>query len=65
MLGLASHVPGNGSHIFEASRVVIDGELCKVHCKHGPTVTADHVISAPHAPLNRMLLQSKVSPYRS
>lgn len=65
--GLASQIPGDGSFVFESSRVltVDEGEPCRVHLEHGAVLTADRVILATHAPLNRVLLQTKVAHYRS
>jgi glycine/D-amino acid oxidase-like deaminating enzyme/nitrite reductase/ring-hydroxylating ferredoxin subunit len=64
---LAQGIVGAGSHVFEGTRAlaVDDGEPCRVHTDLGPTVTADRVILATHAPLNRVLLQTKIAHYRS
>lgn len=66
LLSLALAIPGNGSHVFERTRVVEveDSEPCRV-VTSGGTVTARHVILATHAPFNNVLLQTKVASYRS
>ncbi len=53
LLGLAAALPGDGSHVFERTRVldVNDGQPCTVETEWG-TVTADDVIIASHYPLN-------------
>ncbi|HYO98233.1 MAG TPA: FAD-dependent oxidoreductase [Polyangiaceae bacterium] len=65
--GLVSRIPGDGSHVFEQMRVlsVDEGEPCRLHFGHGPTITAERVILATHAPINRLMLQTKVAHYRS
>jgi glycine/D-amino acid oxidase-like deaminating enzyme/nitrite reductase/ring-hydroxylating ferredoxin subunit len=66
LLGLALTIPGDGSHIFEKSRVtaVEDGDPCLVVTASG-TVTARHVIIATHAPFGASPLQMKIASYRS
>ena len=66
LLPLALAIPGNGSRVFEHTRVteVEDGKPCRVVTSQG-TVTARHVILATHAPFNNVLLQTKVASYRS
>ncbi|GGP54438.1 FAD-dependent oxidoreductase [Saccharothrix coeruleofusca] len=50
--GLAARVDGEGSRVFEDSRVTDfdDGEPCRVHTPTG-TITADRVVIATHYPL--------------
>jgi glycine/D-amino acid oxidase-like deaminating enzyme/nitrite reductase/ring-hydroxylating ferredoxin subunit len=64
---LAQEIVGAGSHVFEGTRVltVDEGEPCRIHTDRGLTLTADQVILATHAPLNRVLLQTKLAQYRS
>ncbi|TMJ15558.1 MAG: FAD-binding oxidoreductase, partial [Alphaproteobacteria bacterium] len=50
--GLAATVPGEGSHVFENSRV-LDYEPTKVVTDRG-TVTARHVVMATHLPLGQV-----------
>ena len=66
LLPLALSIPGNGSHVFENTRVVDveDGEPCRVVTAEG-TVTARHVIVATHSPFKNVLLQTKVASYLS
>jgi glycine/D-amino acid oxidase-like deaminating enzyme/nitrite reductase/ring-hydroxylating ferredoxin subunit len=66
LLSLALAIPGEGSHIFEKSRVtaVEDGDPCLV-VTAGGTVTARHVIVATHAPFGASPLQMKIASYRS
>ncbi|HLV66129.1 MAG TPA: FAD-dependent oxidoreductase [Polyangiaceae bacterium] len=65
--GLAERIPGKGCHIFESSRVltVDEGEPCRVHLENGVSVRARRVVLATHAPLHRLLFQTKVAQYRS
>jgi glycine/D-amino acid oxidase-like deaminating enzyme/nitrite reductase/ring-hydroxylating ferredoxin subunit len=64
---LAQQVPGDGSHVFENSRVlaVDEGDRCHVQLESGVSITSEHVVLATHAPLNRLLLQTKLAHYRS
>jgi glycine/D-amino acid oxidase-like deaminating enzyme/nitrite reductase/ring-hydroxylating ferredoxin subunit len=64
---LAARIPGDGSHVFERTRVhnVDDGEPCHLHVRKGPSLRATHVILATHAPLNELVLGTKVAQYRS
>jgi Rieske Fe-S protein len=66
LLSLALAIPGEGSHVFEKTRVIDieEGERCRVATASG-TVTARDVIVATHSPLNSVLLQTKVASYRS
>ena len=66
LLHLADAIPGDGSHIFERTRVVGVGEgsPCTVRTENA-VVTADHVIVATHFPiLDRALLFSRLEPHR-
>jgi glycine/D-amino acid oxidase-like deaminating enzyme/nitrite reductase/ring-hydroxylating ferredoxin subunit len=67
LVPLAQGIVGEGSHVFEGTRVlaVDEGEPCRLHTDLGVTVTADRVILATHAPLNQLLLQTKLAHYRS
>jgi glycine/D-amino acid oxidase-like deaminating enzyme/nitrite reductase/ring-hydroxylating ferredoxin subunit len=67
VLSLAAKVPGDGSHVFERTRVhnVDEGEPCRVHVANGPSLRADDVVIATHSPLNQAVLQTKVAQYRS
>jgi len=64
---LAESVSGGGSAVFEESRVlhVAEGEPCRLELALGVTLSADRVILATHAPLNLLLLQTKIAHYRS
>jgi glycine/D-amino acid oxidase-like deaminating enzyme/nitrite reductase/ring-hydroxylating ferredoxin subunit len=64
---LAARIPGDGSYVFERTRVhnVDDGEPCHLHVRKGPSLRATHVILATHAPLNELVLGTKVAQYRS
>lgn len=66
LLPLLRSIPGDGSLVFEDTRVVEieDGEPCLVKTERG-TIRAPHVVMATHVPLNRLLLQTKVAHYRS
>lgn len=65
--GLASAVDGDGSSVFEHSRVVRlqDGEPCRVHTAGG-VVSARHVVIATHYPvLDRGLYFARLDANRS
>ena len=65
--GLAERVSGNGSYLFEHSRVTnIDyGTPCRVHAAGG-TITCRDVILATNSPLNATgLLITKIAAYRT
>jgi Rieske Fe-S protein len=64
---LASKIPGDGSHVFERTRVhnVDEGEPCRLHVAKGPSLEAKKVVIATHCPLNQLVLQTKVAQYRS
>ena len=67
LASVATSAQAKGAMIHEESRVVAieDGEPCVVHLEHGPTIRAEHVFVATHAPLNLVFLQTKVAAYRS
>ncbi len=68
LLGLAREIPGDGSYIFERSRVVSagDGETGRVTTDEGYTVTAGDVIVATHFPfMDRGLYFARQHPERS
>ena len=68
LLGLAREVPGDGSFIFERSRVVsaADGDTGRVTTGEGYTVTASDVIVATHFPfMDRGLYFARQHPERS
>lgn len=65
--GIAERVPGNGSYLFEHTRVtsVDSGSPCRVHSANG-TITCKHVIYATNAPINATgMLITKVAAYRT
>jgi glycine/D-amino acid oxidase-like deaminating enzyme/nitrite reductase/ring-hydroxylating ferredoxin subunit len=65
--GLADAVDGDGSLVFEESRVlhVEDGSPCRVRTAHG-TVTGERVVIATHYPLlDRGLFFARLEPTRS
>ena len=67
LLHFAKEIAGDGSHIFENSRVVdvSEGDRCEVKTKGG-TVRAGHVILATHYPFwDRGLFFPRVHPKRS
>jgi glycine/D-amino acid oxidase-like deaminating enzyme/nitrite reductase/ring-hydroxylating ferredoxin subunit len=67
LLALAATIPGDGSHVFEQSRVqdVKHGEPCEVRTDDGVVRAADVVI-ATHLPiLDRGLFFAKAYPHRS
>lgn len=63
---LAEAVDGDGSHVFERTRVVDlkDGRPCRVLTDRG-TVVAGDVLEATTTPLNRVALHTKLYPYRT
>lgn len=65
--GLAQHLRMEGTRIYEHSRVVSidEDEPCVVRTESGATVRAGYVVVATHAPLNKLLLQTKLASYRS
>ncbi|MES2857152.1 MAG: FAD-binding oxidoreductase, partial [Bdellovibrionota bacterium] len=65
--GLASGIEGQGSFIFEETRMldVQDGEPCRVTTDRG-VIIADDVIVATNVPsTNTLLLQTKIAAYRT
>jgi glycine/D-amino acid oxidase-like deaminating enzyme/nitrite reductase/ring-hydroxylating ferredoxin subunit len=67
LLALAAGIPGDGSHLFENSRVqgVKHGEPCEVRTEGG-VVRAGDVVVATHLPiLDRGLFFAKTYPHRS
>jgi glycine/D-amino acid oxidase-like deaminating enzyme/nitrite reductase/ring-hydroxylating ferredoxin subunit len=67
LLALAATIPGDGSHVFEWSRVknVKHGEPCEVETDRG-VLRASDVILATHLPiLDRGLFFAKAYPHRS
>ena len=67
LLALAATIPGDGSHVFEESRVhdVDQGEPCEVRTEQG-VVRAKDVILATHLPiLDSGLFFTKAYPHRS
>jgi glycine/D-amino acid oxidase-like deaminating enzyme/nitrite reductase/ring-hydroxylating ferredoxin subunit len=68
LLALAATVPGDGSHLFEHSRVedVDEGEPCSVSTASGHAVRANDVVIATQLPiLDRGLFFTKAHPHRS
>ncbi|MGF1538322.1 MAG: FAD-dependent oxidoreductase, partial [Elainellaceae cyanobacterium] len=68
MLAIAAMIPGDGSCVFEQTRVrTVEGESpSKVITNDGPTVTAQDVIVATHLPiLDQGLFFAKTYPQRS
>jgi glycine/D-amino acid oxidase-like deaminating enzyme/nitrite reductase/ring-hydroxylating ferredoxin subunit len=66
LLPLLESIPGEGSFVFEDTRVVDieDGTPSLVKTERGD-ITATDVVMATHVPLNRLFLQTKVAHYRS
>ena len=65
--GLAENVDGDGSRVYEASRVlrIEDGTPARVHTEQG-TVVAERVVVATHYPiLDRGLYFARLEPMRS
>ncbi|TVQ07264.1 MAG: FAD-dependent oxidoreductase [Leptolyngbya sp. DLM2.Bin27] len=68
MLAIAATLPGDGSHIFEQTRVktVEDEGPCRVITQNGPTVTAQDVVITTNLPiLDIGLYFAKTYPQRS
>ncbi|MBX7116895.1 MAG: FAD-dependent oxidoreductase [Myxococcaceae bacterium] len=67
LLPLARDTDAQGSHVFENAPVVAiqEGEPCTLELSSGAKLRASHVIMATHSPLNRLLLQTKISHYQS
>jgi len=67
LLGLAAHVPGGGSFLFDETRVVDirEGEPCVIDCENG-SLTADAVFMATNVPISGFQsLHIKDAAYRS
>jgi glycine/D-amino acid oxidase-like deaminating enzyme/nitrite reductase/ring-hydroxylating ferredoxin subunit len=67
LLALAETIPGDGSHVFEHTRVhdVKDGEPCEVQTEEG-LLRARDIVLATHLPiLDRGLFFTKAYPHRS
>ena len=67
LLALAASIPGDGSHVFENSRVqtVTHSEPCEIVAEEG-TLRANDVFVATHLPiLDRGLFFAKAYPHRS
>ena len=67
LLPLVSAVPGDGSYVFEETRVadISDGDPCRVLTADGNSVTARDVIVATNMPiLNRGLFFARAEPSR-
>jgi glycine/D-amino acid oxidase-like deaminating enzyme/nitrite reductase/ring-hydroxylating ferredoxin subunit len=67
VLGLADRVEGDGSYVFENSRVLAidDGDPCLLHFENGATLRAGQVILATHAPIDSVILNTRIAQYRS
>ncbi|MCW2543562.1 MAG: iron-sulfur binding oxidoreductase [Frankiales bacterium] len=66
LLALAEQIVGDGSHVFEQSRMtgLDEGEPCTVQCESGQVV-ADDVVVATHFPvLDRGLMFARLEPHR-
>lgn len=66
LLALAEQIVGDGSHVFESSRMrgLDEGEPCTVITDEG-RVTADDVVIATHYPvLDRSLMFARLEPHR-
>ncbi|MBM7118404.1 FAD-dependent oxidoreductase [Archangium primigenium] len=63
---LAARIPGDGCHVFEDTQVtsIHEGEPCKVTTSRG-VITCRDVVEATTTPLNRVLLHTKLYPYRT
>lgn len=67
LAGLAQRIPGNGSYIFEETRMhdVEEGQPCKVHTDRG-TIVADEVFVSANVPSNdRFFMHTKIAAYRT
>ena len=67
LLPIAESIAGNGSHIFENTRVlgVHDGEPCRVETASG-VISAKAVFVAANVPVNnKLFLQTKIPAYRT
>jgi glycine/D-amino acid oxidase-like deaminating enzyme/nitrite reductase/ring-hydroxylating ferredoxin subunit len=67
LLALANGIPGDGSHIFEGTRVLdySDGDPCEITTERG-TLRGREVIVASHFPLaDHSVYSARLSPHRS
>jgi len=67
LIPLATAVPGDGSHVFEGTRVINldEGTPNRVLTEHGSVVTADDVIVATNMPiLNKGMFFARAEPSR-
>ena len=67
LLPLAEAIAGDGSHVFERTRVldVEEGTPCVVHTDRGPLAARDVIVATSLPILDRGLFFSKAHPYRS
>lgn len=66
--GLAQAVMGDGSHVFERTRVTRwdDGSPCRLRAASGATVTAQDVVLATHSPIGLLIsLHTRLEPLTS
>ncbi|OJH37832.1 FAD-dependent oxidoreductase [Cystobacter ferrugineus] len=63
---LAERIVGEGSHVFEETQVtdIHEGAPCRVQTTRG-VLLCQEVVEATTTPLNRVLLHTKLMPYRS
>lgn len=63
---LAERIVGEGSHVFEETQVtdIHEGAPCRVRTTRG-VLLCQEVVEATTTPLNRVLLHTKLMPYRS
>jgi glycine/D-amino acid oxidase-like deaminating enzyme/nitrite reductase/ring-hydroxylating ferredoxin subunit len=66
LLALAEQIVGDGSHVFEQSRMtgLDEGEPCTVHCESGQVVANDVVIATHYPVLDRGLMFARLEPHR-
>ena len=67
LLPLARALPGNGSHLFERTRVLDaeEGDACVVRTEHGEVSARDVIVASSLPILDRGLFFAKAHPYRS
>lgn len=68
LLALARDLPGEGSHIFENTKVtrIDEGEPCQVTTEQGTTLQAGELIIASHFPFNdKLLYATRLQSHRS
>ncbi len=66
--GLAAAVAGDGSHVFERTRVTKwdDGVPCRIRTSTGATVTAQELILATHSPIGLLVsMHTRLEPMTS